>query len=172
MAIKRHMTAKPKHTRASSPNRTAAIDPRLARVHALLDTFHPHTASEGLAEQFPAVFRRLLDCFCNPGLVDVSVFKKLITDLTKPSKLIGEQGVGSVNQAKSEILDAMVQVADDEHRSVCACCRRAGSHEASIPDDDPSMAELRGLVIELQDGDPKALRALLVKARALVGTRS
>lgn len=103
----------------------SAQDPRLARIHALIDTFHPHTATGDLGERFPDVLRRLLDCVTNWGLVNCDVVKTLIARLTLPRGLRCEAGPGGVDEAKSEILDAMVVVADDEHRAVCACCRRA-----------------------------------------------
>ena len=152
------MPTKTKHPRPRNSNRATAIDPRLARVHALLEASHPHYQPGGVGgEQFPEVLRRLLDCVPNWGLINIEPIQAMIAAIVAPSDDPDCLAQNGLNDDLSKMLDAMAKVADDEHRDICACCRK-----------NDAAAEFRALVMEIQARDPKALRSMLKTARRAV----
>lgn len=168
------MPAKPKAAsrngkRSSSANLVnpaPAIDPRLARVHALIEDYHPHhlLPNSPLDGRLPDLLKQLLDRI-DWSLVDVGAIKDLFTAATAPSNVPGED---DVDDRRSDVLSELARVADTEHRSICACCRRDGGARHAARDRQSD--EFRELVLELQQLDPGSVQDMLVEAREIVAS--
>ena len=141
------MPTKTRTTRPRNSNRATAIDPRLARVHALIQD----TALHG-GDQTNTVINLILSSV-DWSMVDLSV-RKTIFSLLMANSTDNPSADPDCDLDEARRV-AIMKIVDDEHESACACCRSRHGQDV----------EFRAVVSELQALDPNAVRRLLKTAR-------